>query len=113
MRRLQAHGDLELAGQAVPELEAARLDQGWMTFDDHSFELPQAFRNGGVIRGGDGSGIEETAAVVELDLARGFEVRQRVIDLRGDGSRRDGLRKRVLPPGLLMWIRWLFDLSGP
>src|SRR5688572_16723432 len=80
-----------------------------MAFDDDPFESAPAFGDGGMIRGWNGAGIEEAAAVVELEMpwsagAAGLSRRrgdsqfaQCPVDLRGNGARRHGFRECVLP----------------
>ena len=73
------------------------MDQRGMTFNDDALEVPEAFRDGRVIRDRDGPGIEEAAVVVKLEMACGGKPLQSVVDLVGDRSQRNGARECVPP----------------
>ena len=68
-----------------------------MAFDDDSFEVGCLLRDGVVVFGRDGFGVEEAAAVVELDLTGWGELGEGVVDLGGDGSDGYGFGEGVLP----------------
>ncbi len=71
---LEAHGDFELGvGEEVAELEGAVADEGGVRFDDDAGEGLEERGDGGVVGGRDGAGVEEAAAVVELDVRCGRE----------------------------------------
>ena len=89
MDGFEAHGYFELAGYFTCELKAALTYEGGVAFDDDSFEGCCLLRDGVVVFGRDGVGIEEAAAVVELDLTGWGELGEGVGDL------------------LRGWLRWV------
>lgn len=97
MDGFEAHGYFEFAGQLFCELEAALAYERWVTFDDGSLEACDSVGYGWMVFGRDGFGVEEAAAVVELDLAGGRELLEGVVDLRGNGSEGHGFSEGVLP----------------
>ena len=68
MHRFQAHGDLQRAAQQIPEPRNLFPDQPRMRLNDHTVGKGEPSCNGGIIRDRDGSGIEETTTVIELNL---------------------------------------------
>ncbi len=69
-----------------------------MGFDDNRAGEGDLGGNGGVIVGWDGGGVEEAAAVKELELfGLGTEVLEGIGNLMRDGAKGDGLGEGVLP----------------
>ena len=69
-----------------------------MRFDDDVLCERDGAGDGRIIRGRNGGGVEEAAAVVELELfGPGAELRQRMVDLSGNCAVRDGPGRRVFP----------------
>ena len=101
---LEAKRDLELAAQPVAEPQATIPDQGRMTLDDDPVKIGQARGYRGILGLGNRLAIEETAGVVQLDLAQlgqaaelAFRLAKRKVNLPGDRSGGHGFIERVLP----------------
>lgn len=93
----EADGDLQVALEQVAEFPSAPADQGGVGFDDHGIEVGDEVGDGGVVGGRDRVGIEEIAAVVELDVARKGQAIERPADLGGHGPDGDGVVRGVFP----------------
>lgn len=68
-----------------------------MAFDNRSFEGIYSGCNCGIVFRGNGVGIKEAAAVVELDVAGWRKLPEGIVDLRRDSSCGEGFGERVLP----------------
>ena len=104
MNRLEAKRNFELAAQPVAKLEATIPNQSRVALDNDTVKLGQALGDRGIFSLGDGFDIEETACVVEFDLAQlgqaaalAFCLANREVDLPGDGTGRHGFVEGVLP----------------
>ena len=97
MNGLQPHRHFQPPGEPLLKFPHARPTQPGVILDDHRGEVLDPFSNRGVIRGRDGEGIEEIAAVVELDVPGRGQLGQCPVDLSGDGSHGGGFIEGVLP----------------
>ena len=94
----EAHGDLELGvGEEVAQVEGAVADEAGVRLDDDAAEGLEERGSFGVVGGGDGAGVEEAAAIVELDVLGGGEAGEGIGDLRGDSAGGEGVGEGVLP----------------
>ena len=95
--RLEAERNLQPAIEQVAKAQAEFAHEGRMRLDDHPFEGPNEGGDLLMLFGANRLCVEEAARVVQLDVPRPRQGRERPADLRGDRSRRRRLRKCVLP----------------
>ena len=97
MDRLEAHGDLEIAVEKVPEVEDRRSHERGVALDDRALEGSERRGDRGMVFRGNGPAVEEAAGVVELDPAGRRKRRERLGDLGRDRPGAGALLERVLP----------------
>lgn len=104
MNRLEAKRHFELAAKSVAKLEATIPNQSRMALNNDTVKLCQALGDRGIFGLWDGFDIEETAGVVEFDIAQlgqaaalAFCLSKREVDLPSDGPGRHGFVEGVLP----------------
>ena len=97
MDGFKTHGDFETASKKFLEAKAVFSDERRVAFNDDAFERGDATGDGWVIFSWNGSRIEKATTVVELDVARWWEVFEGVVNLCWNRSCRHRFGQCALP----------------